>query len=259
MKIVIFTSNAMRHKYIANTLAQHVSECLVVSECKPYDGSREEESKLTLIEEHFALRVKTEENFFGGHNTFLAQTLPILYKEVNLPFVYETVKKYSPDVAFVYGSWIIKEPLLSLIPSGRFVNLHLGLSPYYRGAGTNFWPFANNELEYVGSTLLHIDAGIDTGDIITHVRPVFEKGDTVHTVGCKIIKESGKVLVKLLENIRNGEELPRVSQWEESNVRLYKIKDFNEKALQNYHKNLKEGMIENYINSSQKKIKLISL
>ena len=37
------------------------------------------------------------------------------------------------------------------------LNIHLGLSPYYRGAGTNFWPLVNGEPEYCGATIHFLD------------------------------------------------------------------------------------------------------
>ena len=38
----------------------------------------------------------------------------------------------------VYGTTIIKGDLIRIFEK-RIINLHLGLSPYYRGAGTNFF------------------------------------------------------------------------------------------------------------------------
>ena len=52
----------------------------------------------------------------------------------------------STDVVLVFGTGILREALLSAFP-GRLINIHLGLSPYYRGAGTNFWPLVNGEPE----------------------------------------------------------------------------------------------------------------
>lgn len=258
MKIVIFTSNALRHKYIANMLAEDASQTLVVSECQAGDaGPYDEASPLT--QEHFDRFREVEAKYFEEHAVFKSATLPILYKEVNLPFVYDAVAKFNPDAAFVYGSSIIKEPLLSAIPKGRFVNLHLGLSPYYRGSGTNFWPLANNEPEYVGATLLHIDAGIDTGDIITHVRPKFSVDDTAHTIGCKTIMEGGYALKKILSVLQRGEQLPRVKQWECSDEKIYRRKDFSDGVIRKYHANLQAGMMEKYLRGGEKKIKLVSL
>jgi len=158
----------------------------------------------------------------------------------------------------VFGSSIIREPLLSLKPN-RFINLHLGLSPYYRGSGTNFWPFVNNELEYVGSTILHLDSGIDTGDILTHVKPNFEINDDVHTVGCKVIKESVIVLKKIIDMVRQNAELNRVKQWELSDSKYYKNSDFNEEILNLYKKNLSEDLIKKFLEKPENKIRTVDI
>lgn len=257
MRLVIFTSNAIRHRFVANSLSKNVNKCLVVSEVNPSKSSISRKDNISLIDQHFLLRHETENKYFGKNNYFNTHTIPILKNEVNESFVFDIVKKFKPDLAAIYGSSIIREPLLSLFQSGKFINLHLGISPYYRGSGTNFWPFVNNELEYVGSTLLHVDTGVDTGDIIIHIRPRFIKSDTVHTVGCKVIIKSVKAMIKIIKKVENGEELNRVKQWKVQNEKYYKNKDFTKKVLKKYYKNLKDGLVKNYIKSKKEKIKLV--
>lgn len=254
MRIVILTGNAIRHKYVANALVKRVDDALVVVECRQNDSGNQENS---LVAEHFNLRSQIEEKIFKGNDFFLAKTLPLLTKETNLQYTYTAIKNFNPDVMFVFGSSIIRDPLLSLMPPGRFINLHLGLSPYYRGSGTNFWPFVNEELEYVGSTILHVDAGVDTGDIITHVRPEFFYNDNVHTVGCKVIIKSVVRLVKLLDLLEKGQELNRVKQWKANNERHYRNKDFNEDIVSYYKQNLEDGLIDKYLSRTPKKLRLV--
>lgn len=259
MKIVIFTSNGIRHKFVANALTKIVEDALVVSESIPNDTFNSSLSNsMTAIEEHFLQRYNTEQKFFADNNFFTAKTLPILPKEVNLNYVYKVIKKFNPDLMIVFGASIIKEPLLNLKPN-RFINLHLGLSPYYRGSGTNFWPFVNKELEFVGSTILHLDPGIDTGDIITHVLPNFELDDDAHTIGCKVIQESVLTLKKIIGLVRNNVELKRVKQWKVHEEKYYKMKDFNESILEIYKKNLSEGLIKNHLSNPKRLSKMISL
>ena len=62
------------------------------------------------------------------------------------------MKACTPDVVLVCGTGILREELINLFP-GHIINIHLGLSPYYRGAGTNFWPLVNREPEYLGATI----------------------------------------------------------------------------------------------------------
>ena len=255
------TSNSVRHKFVANKLGANVDEILVISESKPSDaifmnGNAEESS---LLEKSFYTRFQTERQFFCGHDAFLYPAIPIMYKELRMKYIYDLVKEFNPGAMFVFGYSIVKDPLLSLIPNGRFVNLHLGLSPYYRGSGTNFWPFVNQELEYVGASILHIDSGIDTGDIIAHVRPEIKVGDNLHTVGCKVIKEATSCLIKIIQLLKDGMELKRIKQWNTERPRYYETGDFNEEALLKYYENMEAGMIEKFINSPGKTLKLVSL
>lgn len=260
MKTVVFTSNSIRHKYFANSISCLADDVLVISECVNNDATDYE--NLTAsdpIHQHFRLRYETEKRFFQGNDFLITKTLPIIYKEVNLKYVYDVVKKFEPELALVFGSSIIKEHVLSLPTIKYFLNLHLGLSPYYRGSGTNFWPFVNNEIEYVGSTILYIDSGIDTGDILTHIRPNIESGDDVHSVGCKVIKESTLTFIKIFDMIKAGKKLPRVKQWNIDNERYYENKDFTSEILALYKKNLANHIVENYVSSPKPEINLVRL
>ena len=259
MKIVILTSNSLRHKFLANTLSQYCEDTLIISECKPQTLSFEDSKNLTEIEKHFLLRDETEKSFFPNDNYFIPKTLPVVYKEVNSNYVYDTIKKFKPDAMFVFGSSIIREPLISLLPPGSIINLHLGISPYYRGSGTNFWPFVNNELSFVGATILHLDPGIDTGDIVTHVRSIIEKNDDVHSIGCKVIRKGSEIMIKILDKIKEGHSINREKQWKVSSERYYRMKDFDEKSLKKYHENMKNGMIEKFLQVKSTDIRLIEM
>ena len=198
-----------------------------------------------------------KKKYFEGNDEFRAKCIPILYKEVNSEFISRKIESYNPDVMIVFGSSIIRESILSLSKKNRFINLHLGLSPYYKGNGTNFWPFINDELEFLGSTILHLDSGIDTGDIITHVRPQIEENDNVHSLGCKIIDDSVKAIIKILERIKNNQDINRIPQWTIKNERVYKLKDFNEEILKKYFEKIDNGIINEFSKKKKKEFKII--
>ncbi|MFA6416210.1 MAG: formyl transferase [Candidatus Paceibacterota bacterium] len=261
MKILICTSNATRHRFVANLLGEAAEEALIISECRKHDTAENEnlETANPLIAKSLNERFETEERFFVGNESFRFPVIPILWKEINLPKLYEIVKKFSPDMIFVYGSSIIKEPFVSILEPGKTINMHLGLSPYYRGSGTNFWPFVNRELEYVGATLLHLDPGIDTGDIIAHVRPKIEKDDNVHTLGCKTIRDGAFGLVRLLKIVKEGRILPRHKQWKTSIAHYYETKDLTEEIMKKYYHNMETGMITEHLEKQQANIRFIPL
>ena len=84
MRIVIFTSNSIRHKFFANSLSKEVDDCLVIVESKqnnPFEISQEQES--IELQKHFDERIKTEKNYFENNDFFVSKTLPIVNKEAN--------------------------------------------------------------------------------------------------------------------------------------------------------------------------------
>jgi len=148
-----------------------------------------------------------------------------------------------PDVVLVFGTGILREPFLSAF-EGRIINIHLGLSPYYRGAGTNFWPLVNRQPEYVGATIHYLDAGIDTGPILAHARPHIERGDGPHDLGNKTIAAAAQALLRAASAHTAGIARP-VSQW--GGGRLYQRKDFNADAVRTLYRHFETGMIDEYL------------
>ena len=158
----------------------------------------------------------------------------------------------------IFVSSIRRDLFRFLLFTDRICKLHFGLSQYYRVSGINLWPFVNNELKYLGSTILHLDLGIDTGYIICHIRPTINVGDNVHTIGCKIIQSSVASLIKIMDLLNEEKKLNCSKQWNVEE-RFYKRNDFNEDTLLKYKTNLENVLNENYIKQKDKKINLVEL
>ena len=160
--------------------------------------------------------------FFGDAPPALEHPeLVVEVPHINDPRVVELARRLAPDVVAVFGTSLIRGPLLS---AGRLgiVNLHGGLSPEYRGADCTFWALYNGEPEKVGCTLHYIDAGIDTGKLIAHVCPEVGPGDDELTLFWRAVKASADVYAELLERLGRGEALGRVQP---GKGRLYQVKD----------------------------------
>lgn len=83
----------------------------------------------------------------------------------------------SADLILSFGyRHIFKEPILSTIRC-PLLNLHISLLPWNRGADPNFWSWFDGTPK--GVTLHHIDAGIDTGDIVQQRGVEFGAADTL--------------------------------------------------------------------------------
>ncbi len=157
----------------------------------------------------------------------------------------EFLESAGVETLVVYGTNLIKEPLLEHF-GGRIVNMHLGLSPYYRGTATNFYPLLNEEPEYVGATIHLIDSGIDSGPIFRHARPVIVAGDRPHTIGCKAILAGIEAMIAVLREFESGQIEP-VPQWKVPNARLYLRRDYHPRQVVELYRKLDGGLISRYV------------
>ncbi|MEZ4668200.1 MAG: formyl transferase [Anaerolineae bacterium] len=70
----------------------------------------------------------------------------------------------QPQVVVVTGTGIIAKRVLALAPT--FINIHVGITPRYRGVHGGFWAVYEGYPEWAGTTIHRVDPGVDTGAII---------------------------------------------------------------------------------------------
>ncbi len=113
------------------------------------------------------------------------------------------IKDLQPDliVTCAYGQ-ILPEELLA-IPKFKAVNVHASLLPLYRGASPIERAIMDNQKE-TGITLMYMDAGMDTGDIIATSKLAILPSDTGGSLRAKLSEEASKLLKANLEAICTG-------------------------------------------------------
>jgi folate-dependent phosphoribosylglycinamide formyltransferase PurN len=249
MRAILLTSTFRRHVYVANTVGAGCDLAGVWQEEKTFRPERYAQNAADedVIQRHFAARDDSEARYFAADSAVRltpgAAHRTVAAGACSDPAEVSLMMAARPDVVLVFGTGILREPLLSSF-YGRIINIHLGLSPYYRGAGTNFWPLVNREPEYVGATLHYLDAGIDTGPIISHARPSIERGDGPHDLGNKTIVAAAQALLRAAAAHTAG-VTRAVPQW--NGGRLYQRKDFSADAVRTLYRNFETGMIDEYL------------
>ena len=248
MRAILLTSSLRRHRFVANRLAERLALAGVWLEEKSFQPLRYAESAddEAVIERHFAARDASEEAFFADHGELrIGQGIGtrVAPGGCNDARELERMRALAPDVVLVFGTSLLKQPLIDAF-AGRVINLHLGLSPYYRGAGTNFWPLVNGEPEYCGATIHFLDAGVDTGPIIAHARPAVAVGDGPHELGNKTIIAAVEALADAAI-AHAAAPLAGVVQWEGG--RVYRRADFSAAAVRQLTTNVERGMIDDYV------------
>jgi methionyl-tRNA formyltransferase len=216
LSLMILCGASPRHVYIANRLSRRARVVAIVQE----RGRELSARKIArALEPAHALRKLSRwlrdrqryaggaeaDFFFGGATPALTRAdLLTVVSNINDPAVDELARRLEPDVIAVFGTSLIRAPLLGRGRLGMF-NLHGGLSPHYRGADCTFWALYNSEPHRVGCTLHRIDAGIDTGNLVAHVCPAVKPGDDELTLFWRAVRDSGAVYAELLERLARGE------------------------------------------------------
>ena len=89
----------------------------------------------------------------------------ILYSNINDAAVLSFVNRLKPDIIVVNGTRIISKKILSQL-SIPIINLHVGITPKYRGVHGGYWAIASNDKQNCGVTIHRVDSGIDTGSVL---------------------------------------------------------------------------------------------
>ena len=250
-RIVILTGSELRHTFLRTALAAAPGIDVVRTWCEGVENTLVDLVAAPDVsaeqKAHIAARARSEEDFFGA----FVRIVPDRSNPVRVPrggindaSCAEATAALRPDLMLAYGCSLVREPLLSAFP-GRFLNVHLGLSPYYRGTGTNFWPLVNGEPEYVGATFMHIDAGVDTGEVVHQIRARVFPGDTPHQIGNRLIADMAFVYAAIVRDFDRLERLPQMPVPE--GVRVYRRRDFSEAATAQVYRNFADGMVERYL------------
>jgi hypothetical protein len=250
--IVIITGNELRHDFFRKYIASDIGISVIKSYCEvPNKNITQkilEETNNDFRKKHLMLRKQSEVDFFGlfsdkikddSNPEFIPKGI------VNSEEKVSEIIKLNPDLIIAFGCSIIQEPLINKFKE-RFVNVHLGLSPYYRGSGTNFFPFVNNQIECVGVTFMYIDNGIDTGQIIHQIRPTIYYGDTIHQIGNRLIKEMTEITRDIIHNFEILKIMNPI-EFDIKKEKLYKNSDFTEASVSQMYVNFSNEIIENYI------------
>lgn len=146
----------------------------------------------------------------------LKHGIPVLQPErVRRPEAVEQLKAYEAEV-FVVAAFgqILSQELLDM-PTYGCLNIHASLLPRYRGASPIQHVIIEGE-EKTGITIMQMDAGIDTGDILYQRELRIDRQDTYSTLYEKLTALGGETVVEALELLAQGLLQPRRQRDEDS-------------------------------------------
>ena len=120
----------------------------------------------------------------------------------------DVIKELAPDIIVVVAYGCIIPPQLLHAAKYGCINLHVSLLPKYRGSAPIQWSVLNGNAG-TGVTIMQLDEGLDTGDILM-VEPVaIDPEETSGELFDRVSAVGAKTLVTALEKIKAGELTPQ--------------------------------------------------
>lgn len=207
MKLILFSGDHPRHLFINKEVLNYFDDVLIIcmerENLLPQAPNGLQQHDTELFEKHFQKRFDVESKTYGELEARLIfndyKTLYIKPGELNTYTIANEVHEFNADFCFIFGVDLILDPVIDMLPANK-INLHLGLSPWYKGGATLFWPFYHLEPQFCGATFHQITKSADAGEIIHQCVPELAFGDTIHDVGAKCVLKAKHDLTFLLDH-----------------------------------------------------------
>lgn len=130
--------------------------------------------------------------------------------DANEPDCVARLRALAPSTLVVLGTAILRDDVLSL-PIDHILNVHGGVVPEYRNVHSDVWALLRGDPSGLGTSLLHLDAGIDTGDVALIGRIDARSGWGILRVKRANLELAATLLTAALQRL-DDDTLPRQPQ-----------------------------------------------
>jgi len=207
MKIVLWIGNEGNQKALANKIHARFPLTSIVRE------TRKTKRNITfgllfekVIEKIFLSSIgKSWIKMKGYYNSKYPEypaTNILDVENINSEAAFNFTKEIAPDLILVSGTRLVKEKMLSIHPRIGIMNLHTGLSPYIKGGPncTN-WCIATGQFHLIGNTIMWIDAGIDSGNLVRTDFTPFDGNEHLDDIHLKVMEHAHDLYIKAIEDV----------------------------------------------------------
>ncbi len=237
MKITLFTSNKNRHNYLINLLSNYCEELFVIQENNTiFPGKSEGTYKISkLVEKYFKKVNEAQIKIFG--NSYVnsenknIKLLPLASGDLNNCKLNAINDFLKSDIYIVFGSSYIKGDLIDFLEKRETLNIHMGISPFYRGTDCNFWALFDNNPHLVGATIHKLSKGLDSGPILYHALSNLKNDPFEYTMST--VKSAFHSIVERIKD-KTIFNIKTTKQDRSKEIRYSKKIDFNEKIVESY-------------------------
>lgn len=245
MKIILLCGNKSNQHALATKIAAQYNLVGIVKEDRKEKSAAPLGNILSKILNRFVF-YKIASSWYNllsyYEKNYAAPTHPLILTTANINSgeVIDFIKQLQPDLIMVSGTSLIKAGILELKPAKGIINLHTGLSPYVKGGPncTN-WCIANNTLHLIGNTIMWIDKGIDSGNIITSATVPLDGTESLDTLHFKVMEHAHQLYLDALDTLQNDfKNCPSVKQGDIAKGSLFLTRMWNFNAKLNFMRHL---------------------
>lgn len=236
MNITLITSDQIRHNYLVNLLSNIATKLNVIQEKKTFFSNQ---NKISNLMKNYFLKVDdAQKKVFGNaaidkknKNTKL---LSLENKELEKCSLNSLSDFLNSDIFIVFGSSFIKKDLVNFLIDHKALNIHLGISPYYRGTDCNFWALFDNNPHLVGATIHLLSKGLDSGPILYHALSEIKEDPFIYTMSA--VKSAFESIAQKIENKTIFEHTPEI-QDKSKEIKYSKKNEFNDEVIKKFFLN----------------------
>lgn len=151
------------------------------------------------------------------------------------------IEEHDPDLVVVSGTNLVGRKVIERASRRRgIINLHTGLSPYVKGGPncTN-WCLAEGAFHLIGSTVMWLDAGIDTGHIIATEQTPLDGRETFDELHWKVMEHAHDLYVRAIRKLARGEAVASVAQSDVAEGRTFYNAEWGARAMLRARRNFR--------------------
>ena len=238
MKITLFTSNNIRHNYLIKLLSSISDELFVVQErCAIFQGVIPNHYKASpIMKKYFSSVNNAQFKLFANPSldnlNNNVKFLPLNFGELNKHPIESFSEFLQSDFYVVYGSSYIKGKLVDFLIKQKAINIHAGVSPYYRGTDCNFWALYDGNPHLVGTTIHLLSKGLDNGPMLYHAMSNIKTNPFEYTMST-----TKSAFHSLATRIRNNSifNIEAIGQDKSMELRYSKKNEFSEEIVKKFY------------------------
>ena len=236
MKVLFLAGDAPHHRALANKI-HAIHPLTAIALVKPRRNAKKAKflTRLTSITIGYPLRrawVNMLSIYAAKYPSYPAVQVTS-HENVNAASVSNVVQSIKPDLVVVSGTNLLKKGVIDeALKTGKVINLHTGISPYVRGGPncTNVC-LAFREFDRMGNTIMWIDAGIDSGNLIATERTPLTGHETLNELHLAVMEHGHDLYVRAISALRDCKFVPNVPQVELPKGRLILSKHWSSRMI----------------------------